>query len=119
VTESTERCFFGCCGHIAQRAAARHAKPEPRWNCQPALARQNVGNRRRQVIARTAGANLRVTPLALDSPTADFAVQPALSEQDFLAAVAAGYGAVAADSDLVVLMGIGNTTAAAAIALPK
>ncbi|HML12005.1 MAG TPA: nicotinate-nucleotide--dimethylbenzimidazole phosphoribosyltransferase [Xanthobacteraceae bacterium] len=69
-------------------------------------------------LARTAGANLRVIPLDLDAPTADFTAAPALGEREFLAAVAAGYDAVAADADLVVLgeMGIGNTTAASAIA---
>jgi nicotinate-nucleotide--dimethylbenzimidazole phosphoribosyltransferase len=69
-------------------------------------------------LARTAGATLRVIPLSLDEPTADFAEQPALNEQDFLAAVTAGYAAVSPQSDLICLgeMGIGNTTAAAAIA---
>jgi nicotinate-nucleotide--dimethylbenzimidazole phosphoribosyltransferase len=69
-------------------------------------------------LARTAGAQLRVIPLALDRPTADFTRQPALSEQEFLAAVAAGSRVVLPGCDLVCLgeMGIGNTTAAAAIA---
>ena len=69
-------------------------------------------------LARTAGAKLRVIPLALDMPTADFTAQPALTEQEFLAAVMTGYEAVSPDCDLVCLgeMGIGNTTAAAAIA---
>jgi nicotinate-nucleotide--dimethylbenzimidazole phosphoribosyltransferase len=69
-------------------------------------------------LARTAGAQLRVIPLALDRPTADFTEQVALSEQEFLAAVAAGYEAVSPQCDLICLgeMGIGNTTAAAAIA---
>jgi len=69
-------------------------------------------------LARTAGAALRVIPLALDEPTADFTDRPALSEGEFLAAVATGYAAVAPDCDLVCLgeMGIGNTTAAAALA---
>jgi nicotinate-nucleotide--dimethylbenzimidazole phosphoribosyltransferase len=69
-------------------------------------------------LARTAGAELRVIPLALNVPTADFTEQPALSERDFLNAVAAGYDAVSPQCDLVALgeMGIGNTTAAAAIA---
>jgi len=69
-------------------------------------------------LARTAGANLRVIPLELETPTADFTAAAALSEAEFLAAVTAGYGAVSADADLVVLgeMGIGNTTSAAAIA---
>ena len=69
-------------------------------------------------LARAAGANLRVIPLSLDTPTADFTEQLALSEQEFLAAMTAGSDAVADDCDLICLgeMGIGNTTAAAAIA---
>jgi nicotinate-nucleotide--dimethylbenzimidazole phosphoribosyltransferase len=68
-------------------------------------------------LAREAKANLRVLPLFLDAPTADFTQSPAMSEADFLAAVAEGYGAVPREADLVVLgeMGIGNTTAAAAL----
>jgi nicotinate-nucleotide--dimethylbenzimidazole phosphoribosyltransferase len=69
-------------------------------------------------LARAAGANLRVIPLSLDTPTVDFTEGAALSEQEFIAAVAAGNDAVADDCDLICLgeMGIGNTTAAAAIA---
>jgi nicotinate-nucleotide--dimethylbenzimidazole phosphoribosyltransferase len=69
-------------------------------------------------LARAAGAKLRVIPLSLETPTADFTEQPALTESEFIAAVGAGYGAVAPDCDLVGLgeMGIGNTTAAAALA---
>jgi nicotinate-nucleotide--dimethylbenzimidazole phosphoribosyltransferase len=69
-------------------------------------------------LARTGGAALRVIPLALDQPTADFTQAPALTEPEFLAAVATGYDAVSPNCDLVCLgeMGIGNTTAAAAIA---
>jgi nicotinate-nucleotide--dimethylbenzimidazole phosphoribosyltransferase len=69
-------------------------------------------------LARIAGAELRVVALDLDRPTADFTRAPAMEEQDFLDAVAAGYEALSPAADLVVLgeMGIGNTTAAAAIA---
>jgi nicotinate-nucleotide--dimethylbenzimidazole phosphoribosyltransferase len=69
-------------------------------------------------LARTAGATLRVIPLSLEEPSADFTAGPALTEQEFLAAVMAGYNAVSPQCDLVCLgeMGIGNTTAAAAIA---
>ncbi len=69
-------------------------------------------------LARAAGASLRVMPLSLDRPTADFTLEPAMSDEEFLAAVAVGYDAVSPDSDLVILgeMGIGNTTAAAALA---
>src|ERR1700691_3879284 len=52
-------------------------------------------------LARNAGAALRVIPLSLDAPTADFTESAALSESEFLAAVNAGYAAVSKDNDLV------------------
>jgi nicotinate-nucleotide--dimethylbenzimidazole phosphoribosyltransferase len=69
-------------------------------------------------LARTAGAALRVVPLDLDTPTGDITLAPAMDEAAFLAAVSAGYAAVAPETDLLALgeMGIGNTTAAAALA---
>jgi nicotinate-nucleotide--dimethylbenzimidazole phosphoribosyltransferase len=59
-----------------------------------------------------------VIPLDLETPTADFTNGPAMEEAPFLAAVAAGYNAVRPEADLICLgeMGIGNTTAAAALA---
>jgi nicotinate-nucleotide--dimethylbenzimidazole phosphoribosyltransferase len=69
-------------------------------------------------LARNANANLRVIALTLNAPTADFTLQPALTEGEFLAAVAAGSEAVAPEADLICLgeMGIGNTTSASALA---
>jgi nicotinate-nucleotide--dimethylbenzimidazole phosphoribosyltransferase len=69
-------------------------------------------------LAKVAGASLRVVPLALDRPTADFTEAPAMTEAEFLDAVAAGYDALPRDANLICLgeMGIGNTTAAAAVA---
>src|SRR5262245_19569286 len=69
-------------------------------------------------LARSTGATLRVIPLLLEQPTADFTQAPAMDEGAFLAAVATGYNAVRAETDLLCLgeMGIANTTAAAAIA---
>jgi nicotinate-nucleotide--dimethylbenzimidazole phosphoribosyltransferase len=68
-------------------------------------------------LAAVAGATLRVVPLNLDHPTRDFTVEPAMEEEEFCAAVSAGYDAVR-PCDLLCLgeMGIGNTTAAAALA---
>jgi nicotinate-nucleotide--dimethylbenzimidazole phosphoribosyltransferase len=68
-------------------------------------------------LARCSGAALRVIPLALDAPTADFTEAPAMSEREFVAAATTGYRAVA-QCDLICVgeMGIGNTTAAAAVA---
>jgi nicotinate-nucleotide--dimethylbenzimidazole phosphoribosyltransferase len=69
-------------------------------------------------LARAMGAELVVTPLALERPTADFTRAPALSEAELRAAL--GAGAAAAEEGLDVLcvgeMGIGNTTVAAALA---
>ena len=71
-------------------------------------------------LSIVAGLDLRVVALDLDRPTADFTVEPALSEQDCLTAINAGAAAVAGTPDLpdlVVLgeMGIGNSTSAAAL----
>jgi nicotinate-nucleotide--dimethylbenzimidazole phosphoribosyltransferase len=69
-------------------------------------------------LSHAAGATLRVTSLDLEKPTADFTREPAMDEASFLAAIATGYRAVRPDADLICLgeMGIGNTTAAAALA---
>jgi nicotinate-nucleotide--dimethylbenzimidazole phosphoribosyltransferase len=68
-------------------------------------------------LARLAGAELRVVALSLETPTADFTTSPAMTEAEFLEAVAAGYEDVSPEADLIVLgeMGIGNTSAAAAL----
>ncbi|MCG2841614.1 nicotinate-nucleotide--dimethylbenzimidazole phosphoribosyltransferase [Sandaracinobacter sp. RS1-74] len=68
-------------------------------------------------LAASAGLSLAVVPLELDRPTADFTREPAMSEAECLAALNAGAGAVG-DAELLVLgeMGIGNSTAAAALA---
>jgi nicotinate-nucleotide--dimethylbenzimidazole phosphoribosyltransferase len=69
-------------------------------------------------LARTYGAQMQVVALELDRPTADFTENEALGEADCVAALRAGWDAVDPDADLLVVgeMGIGNTTAAAAIA---
>jgi len=69
-------------------------------------------------LARTFGARMDVVPLELDRPTQDFTQGPAMSEADVVAALRAGWDAVDAGADLLVVgeMGIGNTTSASAIA---
>jgi nicotinate-nucleotide--dimethylbenzimidazole phosphoribosyltransferase len=88
----------------------------------PAVTAQMVANFERggaaiNRIAGIAGARLRVLPLMLDVPTADFTLAPAMDEAGFLAAVNLGAGVVEPGLDLLCLgeMGIGNTTAAAAL----
>jgi nicotinate-nucleotide--dimethylbenzimidazole phosphoribosyltransferase len=69
-------------------------------------------------ICKCVAAALRVVPLQLDAPTGDFTAGNAMSETEFVEAAAAGFAAVSPDADLVCLgeMGIGNTTAASALA---
>jgi nicotinate-nucleotide--dimethylbenzimidazole phosphoribosyltransferase len=69
-------------------------------------------------IARMTGATLDVVALDLDRPTQDFTQEPAMSEEELLAALTAGWDAVKLDTDLLVVgeMGIANTTSAAALA---
>ena len=70
-------------------------------------------------LAKLAGAKMDVVPLSLDQPTRDFTTGPAMSEAEFLEAFGAGFDAVDPNAGIFVAgeMGIGNTTAAAAVAL--
>jgi len=69
-------------------------------------------------LAKTFGAKMDVHALSLDTPTADFTMDAAMSEDEVVAALLAGWNAVDPAADLLVTgeMGIGNTTSAAAIA---
>ncbi|MBL4906857.1 MAG: nicotinate-nucleotide--dimethylbenzimidazole phosphoribosyltransferase [Sneathiella sp.] len=69
-------------------------------------------------LARAFDASFSVHPLDLDTPTKDFTQSPALSEDECLSALNAGWSAVSEKSDMLVIgeMGIGNTTIAAALA---
>ncbi len=68
-------------------------------------------------LAAAAGLELAVVALDLDRPTADFTVAAAMSEAECLDALNRGAAVVEPDLDLIVLgeMGIGNSTAAAAL----
>ncbi len=70
-------------------------------------------------MCRLFDADLRVYELGLESPTADFVENPAMSEQECVTAIAYGMTAVEPGIDLICLgeMGIGNTTSAAALCL--
>jgi len=68
-------------------------------------------------LSKAVGAQLDVHAIALDQPTQDFTKAPAMSEAELVAALSIGWEAVDRNADLLVTgeMGIGNTTAAAAI----
>jgi nicotinate-nucleotide--dimethylbenzimidazole phosphoribosyltransferase len=69
-------------------------------------------------LCQTFGVGLAVEAITLESPTCDFTTAPAMSEAEFAEAFNHGLMAVSGDIDVLALgeMGIGNTTAAAAIA---
>jgi len=68
-------------------------------------------------LAAAAGLDLEVVALDLDRPTADFTIAPAMDEAECLSALTAGVAVVRPGVDLLVVgeMGIGNSTAAAAL----
>ena len=71
------------------------------------------------VLARQLGATLDLVDVGVGRPTGNIRVADAMSAEEFDVAVAAGAAAVtSADADLLVVgeIGIGNTTAAAAVA---
>ncbi|NVO24850.1 nicotinate-nucleotide--dimethylbenzimidazole phosphoribosyltransferase [Donghicola mangrovi] len=70
-------------------------------------------------LANLHGAKMEVVALELDRPTFDFTQRAAMDAAHLDAALKAGWDAVDPASDLLVVgeMGIGNTTAAAAISL--
>jgi nicotinate-nucleotide--dimethylbenzimidazole phosphoribosyltransferase len=96
---------------------AQGVSPYPAAVTAQMVANFSTGGAAINQLAQAGAASLRVLPLRLDEPTADFTREPAMDAPSFLAAVATGYNAVR-EADLVCLgeMGIGNTTAAAAIA---
>jgi nicotinate-nucleotide--dimethylbenzimidazole phosphoribosyltransferase len=97
---------------------AQGVSPYPSSVTAQMVANFSAGGAAINQIAAVAGAKLRVIPLSLYKPTRDFTQAPAMSAGEFLNAAATGYDAVPADCDLLCLgeMGIGNTTAGAAVA---
>ncbi len=69
-------------------------------------------------LAQCFGASMTVAEIDLDRPTQDFTQAEAMSADDLAAALRVGWDAVDISADLLIPgeMGIGNTTAAAAIA---
>jgi len=68
-------------------------------------------------LAAVQDAEIEVLELDLEEPTADFTIEPAMSEPDFIKAFTRGFDAVKSSWDLLIVgeMGIGNTTSAAAL----
>jgi nicotinate-nucleotide--dimethylbenzimidazole phosphoribosyltransferase len=70
-------------------------------------------------LCESVDADLRVYEMALDQPTRDFSIEPAMDEPTCARAIAYGMMAVETGIDVLALgeMGIGNTSAASALCL--
>ncbi len=70
-------------------------------------------------LCQAFGVDFAIDALSLDRPTRDFTEAPAMSEEECVEAFVLGIGAVRDGTDVLCLgeMGIGNTTAAAALSL--
>jgi nicotinate-nucleotide--dimethylbenzimidazole phosphoribosyltransferase len=97
--------------------ARQGVSPFPSEVTQQMVANFAAGGAAINQICTSFGLDLKVLELALDRPTEDFTLAPAMSAQDCVAAFEFGMDAVPPDIDLLCLgeMGIGNTTSAAAI----
>ena len=113
------------CGKVAARVfAANHGVVAHGVSAYPAdVTAQMVenfaaGGAAVNQLCRTFGVELKVRALDLDRPSRDFTLQAALSEAEFAEAFQSGLDEAVTGIDLLCLgeMGIGNTTAAAAIA---
>jgi len=81
------------------------------------VANFEAGGAAINALARAAGLEMVVVPLELHRPTADFTAAPAMDEAECLAALSAGAATAEPGLDLLIVgeMGIGNSTAAAAL----
>lgn len=81
------------------------------------VANFEAGGAAINALAGAAGLDLRIVALDLDRSTADFTTAPAMDEDECLAALSAGAGVVTPDLQILTVgeMGIGNTTASAAL----
>jgi len=68
-------------------------------------------------LCRTFGVSLKVIPIDLENPTKDFSIQPAMTESECVKAINIGINSIDSGADIICLgeMGIGNSTAAAAL----
>ncbi len=106
------RVFAGNHGVVAQGVSAFPAAVTAQM-----VANFAAGGAAINQFCQAAQADLKVVALDLGRPTADFTQAPAMTDKEFLAALAAGWRAVPPKADLLCPgeMGIGNTAAAAAV----
>ncbi len=104
--------FAGNHGVVAQGVS-----PFPQSVTQAMVANFTSGGAAINQLCKTFDLSLKVYELALEKPTGDITREPAMDERTCAGTIAFGMEALAPEPDLLVVgeMGIGNTTAAAAI----
>jgi nicotinate-nucleotide--dimethylbenzimidazole phosphoribosyltransferase len=112
--ESLLTCVFAANHGVAARGVSAY----PAEVTAQMVANFESGGAAINQICAGVGARLKVIPVALDTPTADFAVTAAMDDEACVSAIRLGMAAVEPGIDLLCLgeMGIGNTTSAAALA---
>jgi len=112
VKKPTARVFAGTHG-VARRGVSAY----PAEVTAQMVANFETGGAAVNQLCRLFDVDLSVHAIELERPTRDIVQAPAMDEHDFIGAFAVGMNAVDPDSDLLCIgeMGIGNTTAAAAV----
>ena len=97
---------------------AQGVNPFPQEVTQLMVANFEGGGAAMNQLCGISGAELKVVPLSLDTPTADFTQTEALTEDELFEAIAIGASSIDTDADIIVLgeMGIGNSTISSALA---
>ena len=106
-------CVFAGSHGIAQKQVSAYP---------PSVNRQMLDNFINEgaginALSHTVGCKVHVTEIDMDNPTHDFSIQPAMSEQECVAAFVLGMKAIPEQCDILAVgeLGIGNTTTASAI----
>ena len=113
----TSTARWSRCSPAITASSRRASRPSRSRSPQAMVANFTAGGAAINQICKTFDISLKVYELALDHPTGDITQEPAMDERTCAGTIAFGMEALASEPDLLVLgeMGIGNTTAAAAI----
>ena len=97
---------------------AQGVNPFPQEVTNLMVANFEAGGAAMNQLCGVSGADLKVVPLELDRPTADFTSEEAMAPADLFAAISEGAAAIDTSADIILLgeMGIGNSTISSALA---
>ena len=97
---------------------AEGVNPFPQEVTAQMVANFKAGGAAINQLCEVSGAELDVVPLSLETPTANFVEQEALTEDELCSSMNTGAQAVNLDADIILLgeMGIGNSTVSSALA---